>query len=111
MCDVFFCGGGKKNLIFFSRQKSRRCLLGGAGGCFTSHRGGGCFTSRGLWVTRPGQQSRQRALALKCMSTVTKIGAFGKMYGYSPEKKVLMGKCTSTIQKMLPHILKKGCDP
>jgi hypothetical protein len=48
------------------------------------------------------------ALALKCMSTVTKIGALGKMYGYSPEKKALMGKCTGKIQKMGPHILKKG---
>jgi hypothetical protein len=38
-------------------------------------------------VMLPGQQSRQRALALKCMSTVTKIGALGKMYGYSPEKR------------------------
>jgi hypothetical protein len=42
------------------------------------------------------------------MSTVTKIGALGKIYGYSPEKKALMGKCTYTIQKMGPHILKKG---
>jgi hypothetical protein len=45
------------------------------------------------------------------MSTVTKIGALGKIYGYSPEKKALMGKCTGTIQKMGPHILKKGRDP
>jgi hypothetical protein len=49
-------------------------------------------------------------LALKCMSTVTKIGALGKMYRYSPEKKALMGKCTGTIQKMGPRILKKGRD-
>jgi hypothetical protein len=42
------------------------------------------------------------------MSTVTKIGVLGKMYRYSPEKKALMGKCTGTIQKMGPHILKKG---
>ena len=45
------------------------------------------------------------------MSTVTKIGALGKMYGDSPEKKALMGKCTGTIQTMGPCILKKGCDP
>jgi hypothetical protein len=51
------------------------------------------------------------ALALKCMNTVTKIGALGKMYRYSPEKKVLMGKCTGTIQTMGPCILKKGCNP
>jgi hypothetical protein len=35
----------------------------------------------------------------------------GKMYGYSPEKKGLMGQCTGTIQKMGPLILKKGRDP
>ncbi len=51
------------------------------------------------------------ALALKCMSTVIKIGALDKMYGYSPEKKALMGKCTGTIQKMGPCILKKGRNP
>jgi hypothetical protein len=45
------------------------------------------------------------------MSTVTKIGALGKMYGYSPEKKALMGKCTGTIQTMGLRILKKGHDP
>jgi hypothetical protein len=51
------------------------------------------------------------ALALKCMSTVTKLGTLGKMYRYSPEKKALMGKCTGTIQTMGPHILKKGRNP
>jgi hypothetical protein len=51
------------------------------------------------------------ALALKCMSTVTKIGALGKMYGYSSEKKALMGKCTGTIKKMGPRILKKRARP
>ncbi len=45
------------------------------------------------------------------MSTVTKIGALGKMNGYSPEKKALMGKCAGTIQKIGPRILKKGRDP
>jgi hypothetical protein len=51
------------------------------------------------------------ALALKCMSTVTKIGTLGKMYGYSPEKKALMGKCTGTIQTMGLRILKKRAQP
>ncbi len=45
------------------------------------------------------------------MSTVTKIGSLGKMYGYSPKKKALMEKCTGTIQKMGPVILKKGRNP
>ncbi len=58
--------------------------------------GGGVFHFKGA-LGDAGQQSRQRALVLKCMSTVTKIGALGKMYGYSPEKKALMGKCTGTI--------------
>ncbi len=51
------------------------------------------------------------ALVLKCVSTVTKIGALGKMYGDSPEKKALMGKCTGTIQTMGPRTLKKGRNP
>ncbi len=42
---------------------------------------------------------------------VTKIGMLGKMYVYSPEKKVLMGKCTGKIQKKGLHILEKGRDP
>jgi hypothetical protein len=29
----------------------------------------------------------------------------------APEKKALMGKCTDTIHKMGPRILKKGRDP
>ncbi len=77
-------GGERDRVLYLSRLREFSPFVTRNRGCFTSHRGGGGFHFQkaldiGDTVTGQHQQSRQRALVLKCMSTVTKIGALGEI--------------------------------
>ncbi len=51
---------------------------------------------------------KTRSNGVKCMSTITKIGALGKMYGYSPEKKALIRSVPVQLRKWACVFWKKG---